>query len=56
MKTFDLFVVKIDKRINDTITTESRSELETLKSVMDTAYSEDESLDDLLGDLGISLN
>ncbi len=35
---------------------ESRSELETLKSVMDTAYSEDESLDDLLGDLGISLN
>ena len=27
MKTFDLFVVKIDKRINDTITTESGLEL-----------------------------
>jgi len=35
---------------------ESRAELDTLKEVMDTAYQEDDSLDDLLGDLGISLN
>jgi len=35
---------------------ESREELETVKEVMDNAYQEDDSLDDLLGDLGISLN
>jgi hypothetical protein len=35
---------------------ENRDELETLKQVMDTAYSDDDSLDSLLGDLGISLN
>lgn len=35
---------------------ESRAELNTLKEVMDSAYQEDDSLDDLLGDLGISLN
>lgn len=35
---------------------ENRHELETLKQVMDTAYSDDDSLDSLLGDLGISLN
>jgi hypothetical protein len=35
---------------------ESREELDTLKQVMDSAYQEDDSLDDLLGDLGISLN
>ena len=35
---------------------ENREELETLKQVMDTAYSDDDSLDSLLGDLGISLN
>mgnify|MGYP000123564711 CR=1 FL=1 len=37
---------------------ESREELETIKQVMDSAYREDDqdSLDDLLGDLGISLN
>ena len=35
---------------------ESREELNTLKEVMDNAYQEDDSLDDLLGDLGISLN
>jgi hypothetical protein len=35
---------------------ESREELETVKSVMDSAYKEEDSLDDLLGDLGISLN
>jgi len=35
---------------------ESRAELNTLKEVMDNAYQEDDSLDDLLGDLGISLN
>tara|TARA_R110002012_G_scaffold310788_1_gene519335 strand:+ start:2096 stop:2392 length:297 start_codon:yes stop_codon:yes gene_type:complete len=35
---------------------ESREELETVKQVMDSAYQEDDSLDDLLGDLGISLN
>tara|TARA_R100001460_G_scaffold68218_3_gene108708 strand:+ start:295 stop:594 length:300 start_codon:yes stop_codon:yes gene_type:complete len=36
---------------------QSRQELETIKSIMDTAYSdEDENLEDLLGSLGISLN
>ena len=35
---------------------ENRDELETLKQVMDTAYSDEDSLDSLLGDLGISLN
>jgi hypothetical protein len=35
---------------------ESREELDTLKEVMDRAYQENDSLDDLLGDLGISLN
>jgi len=35
---------------------ENRDELETLKQVMDNAYSDDDSLDSLLGDLGISLN
>jgi len=35
---------------------DSREELETIKEVMDTAYQEDDSLDDLLGGLGISLN
>jgi len=35
---------------------ESRSELETLMQVMDGAFQESDSLDDLLGDLGISLN
>jgi len=35
---------------------ESREELETVKQVMDSAYQEDDSLDGLLGDLGISLN
>ena len=35
---------------------ESRSELETLIQVMDGAFQESDSLDDLLGDLGISLN
>jgi hypothetical protein len=35
---------------------ENREELETLKQVMDTAYSDDDSLDNLLGGLGISLN
>ena len=35
---------------------ESRAELNTLKEVMDNAYQEDDSLNDLLGDLGISLN
>ena len=35
---------------------ESREELETVKQVMDSAYHEDDSLDGLLGDLGISLN
>jgi hypothetical protein len=35
---------------------ESRQELDTLKSIMDSAYKEEDSLDDLLGDLGISLN
>jgi hypothetical protein len=35
---------------------ESREELETVKQVMDSAYQEDDSLDDLLGELGISLN
>lgn len=36
---------------------ESREELETVKQVMDNAYKDDDdSLEDLLGDLGISLN
>lgn len=36
---------------------ESRQELETIKNIMDNAYSdEDEDLEDLLGSLGISLN
>lgn len=35
---------------------ESRSELETLMQVMDGAFQENDSLDGLLGDLGISLN
>jgi hypothetical protein len=37
---------------------ESREELETIKNIMDSTYKEDDqdSLDDLLGDLGISLN
>jgi len=35
---------------------ENREELETLKQVMDTAYADDDSLDGLLGGLGISLN
>ena len=35
---------------------ENREELETLKQVMDTAYSDDDSLDNLLSGLGISLN
>jgi len=35
---------------------ESRAELDTLKEVMDSAYQENDSLDDLLGDLGISRN
>jgi len=35
---------------------ESRSELETVKEIMDSAYQDDDSLNDLLGDLGISLN
>ena len=36
---------------------QSRQELETIKTVMDNAYSdEDEDLEDLLGSLGISLN
>ena len=36
---------------------QSRQELETIKTVMDNAYSdEDEDLEDLLGSMGISLN
>ena len=36
---------------------QSRQELETIKTIMDHAYSdEDEDLEDLLGSLGISLN
>ena len=36
---------------------QSRQELETMKTIMDNAYSdEDEGLEDLLGSLGISLN
>jgi len=36
---------------------QSRQELETMKAIMDNAYSEeDEDLEDLLGSLGISLN
>ena len=36
---------------------QSRQELDTMKAVMDNAYSDDsEDLEDLLGSLGISLN
>jgi len=35
---------------------DNRVELEAVKEVMDSAYQEDDSLDDLLSDLGISLN
>ena len=36
---------------------QGRQELETIKTIMDNAYSdEDEDLEDLLGGLGISLN
>jgi hypothetical protein len=37
---------------------QSRAELESVKEVMDNAYQDDDDidLDDLLGDLGISLN
>lgn len=37
---------------------QSRAELESVKQIMDSAYQEDDDieLDDLLGDLGISLN
>jgi len=36
---------------------QSRQELNTIKNIMDNAYSEeDEDLEDLLGSLGISLN
>ena len=36
---------------------QSRQELDTIKTVMDNAYSDDsEDLEDLLGSLGISLN
>ena len=36
---------------------QSRQELNTIKNIMDNAYSEeDEDLEDLLGGLGISLN
>ena len=35
---------------------ESRAELDTIKDIMNTAYQDGDSLDDLLGDLGISLN
>ena len=37
---------------------QSRAELESVKQIMDSAYREDDDidLDDLLGDLGISLN
>ena len=35
---------------------ESSEEIETVKQVMDSAYQEDDSLDDLLGELGISRN
>ena len=36
---------------------QSRQELDTIKTIMDNAYSdEDEDLEDLLGSLGISLN
>ena len=36
---------------------QSRQELETMKTIMDNAYSDDdEDLEDLLGSLGISLN
>ena len=36
---------------------QSRQELETIKTIMDNAYSDDdEDLEDLLGSLGISLN
>ena len=35
---------------------QDRQELETVKIIMDNAYKDDDPLDDLLGDLGISLN
>jgi hypothetical protein len=36
---------------------QSRQELDTMKTIMDNAYSDDdEDLEDLLGSLGISLN
>jgi len=37
---------------------QSRAELESVKQIMDSAYQEDDDIDleDLLGDLGISLN
>ena len=36
---------------------QSRQELDTMKTIMDNAYSdEDEDLEDLLGSMGISLN
>lgn len=35
---------------------EGREELETIKDVMDSAFIDNDPLDDLLGDLGISLN
>ena len=35
---------------------ESREELETIKSLMDDMYTDEEPLDDLLNGLGISLN
>ena len=35
---------------------QDRQELETVKTIMDNAYKDDDPLDDLLGGLGISLN
>jgi len=35
---------------------DSRAELEMVKDIMDSQFRDDESLDDILGDLGISLN
>ena len=35
---------------------DSRGELEMVKDIMDSQFKDDESLDDILGDLGISLN
>ena len=35
---------------------EGREELETIKDVMDSAFIDNDPLDDLLGDLGITLN